>query len=74
MDGPKTITPARTLEESFIVKLQGKTILVTGAGSGILPEIEIIDIKDVNKAWETLQSKQMSKRFVIDMKKSFPSA
>ncbi len=42
MDGPKTITPARTLEESFIVKLQGKTILVTGAGSGIGRAISLL--------------------------------
>lgn len=39
----------------------------------ILPEIEIIDIKDVNKAWESLQNKQMAKRYVINMKKSFPA-
>jgi uncharacterized zinc-type alcohol dehydrogenase-like protein len=37
----------------------------------ILPEIEIIDIKDINTAWESLMKKQMAKRYVIDMKKSF---
>ena len=40
----------------------------------ILPEIEIIDIKDVNTAWDTLRSKQIAKRYVIDMRKSFPAA
>jgi uncharacterized zinc-type alcohol dehydrogenase-like protein len=37
----------------------------------ILPEIEVIDIKDINAAWESLMNKQMAKRYVIDMKKSF---
>lgn len=39
----------------------------------ILPEIEIIEIKDVNKAWKSLVNKQMAKRYVIDMKRSFSS-
>lgn len=38
----------------------------------ILPEIEIIKIQDINQAWESLINKQMSKRYVIDIKKSFP--
>ncbi len=38
----------------------------------ILPDIEIISIQDINKAWDSLTSKQMAKRYVIDMKKSFP--
>lgn len=37
----------------------------------ILPEIEIITFKDINAAWESLINKKMSKRYVIDMKKSF---
>ena len=37
----------------------------------ILPEIEIIKIQDINKAWKALQNKKMDKRYVIDMKKSF---
>lgn len=40
----------------------------------ILPDIEIINIQDINKAWDVLTNKQMAKRYVIDMKKSFPSA
>jgi uncharacterized zinc-type alcohol dehydrogenase-like protein len=38
----------------------------------ILPEIEIINIQDINTAWKSLTNKQMAKRYVIDMKKSFP--
>lgn len=38
----------------------------------ILPEIEVIKIQDINKAWNSLLDKKMSKRYVIDMKKSFP--
>ncbi len=48
-----------------------KEMLEYSAEHSIFPEIEIIDIKDVNKAWESLQSKQTAKRFVIDIKKSF---
>ncbi len=49
-------------------------MLEYSAEHNILPEVEVIDIKDINKAWDALQHKQMSKRYVIDMKKSFPSA
>ncbi|MDO8265931.1 MAG: NAD(P)-dependent alcohol dehydrogenase [Candidatus Saccharibacteria bacterium] len=38
---------------------------------GIMPEIEVIKIQDINKAWESLSGKQMSKRYVIDIKNSF---
>jgi len=51
-----------------------KEMLEYSAEHKILPEIEIINIKDINKAWDSLTNKQMAKRFVIDMKKSFPSA
>jgi uncharacterized zinc-type alcohol dehydrogenase-like protein len=47
-------------------------MLEYSAKHNILPEIEVIDIKDINKAWDTLTKKQMAKRYVIDMKKSFP--
>ncbi|MFA7301610.1 MAG: NAD(P)-dependent alcohol dehydrogenase [Candidatus Shapirobacteria bacterium] len=47
-------------------------MLEYSANHNILPEIEIINIQDINKAWESLANKQMSKRYVIDMKKSFP--
>jgi len=39
----------------------------------IFPEIEIIKIQGVNKAWSSLINKKVAKRYVIDMKKSFPS-
>ncbi len=47
-------------------------MLEYSAEHGILPEIEVIKIQDINKAWESLTGKQMAKRFVIDMKQSFP--
>lgn len=46
-------------------------MLAYSAKHQILPEIEIIRIQDINTAWQSLMSKQMSKRYVIDMKKSF---
>lgn len=50
-----------------------KEMLEYSAKYTILPEIEIINIKDINKAWDSLTNRQMAKRYVIDMKKSFPS-
>lgn len=50
-----------------------KAMLEYSAEHGILPEIEVINIQDINTAWDTLAKKQMSKRYVIDMKKSFPN-
>lgn len=49
-----------------------KEMLEYSAEHNILPEIEIIAMQDINKAWDSLTSKQMAKRYVIDMKKSFP--
>lgn len=49
-------------------------MLEYSAEHSILPEIEIIAIQDINTAWESLAKKQMAKRYVIDMKKSFPAA
>lgn len=46
-------------------------MLEYSAKNNILPEIELIEIKDINKAWDNLTSRQMAKRYVIDMKKSF---
>lgn len=50
-----------------------KEMLEYSAWHNILPEIEIINIKDINEAWDSLLNKQLSKRYVIDMRKSFPS-
>ncbi len=48
-------------------------MLEYSAQHSILPEVEIIKIQGINKAWEALTNKKMSKRFVIDIKKSFPN-
>jgi uncharacterized zinc-type alcohol dehydrogenase-like protein len=37
----------------------------------ILPEIEVITMNEINQAWQSLMNKQMAKRYVIDMKRSF---
>lgn len=49
-----------------------KEMLEYSAKHNIVPEIEVIRIQDINKAWASLQGKQMAKRYVIDMKQSFP--
>ncbi len=49
-------------------------MLEFSAKHNIIPDIEIIKIQGINKAWDSLTHKQMAKRFVIDMKKSFPAA
>ncbi len=46
-------------------------MLTYSAENKIFPEIEIIAIQDINQAWDALRNKQMSKRYVIDIKKSF---
>lgn len=46
-------------------------MLAYSAENKIFPEIEIIAIQDINQAWDALKNKQMSKRYVIDIKKSF---
>lgn len=48
-----------------------KEMLAYSAEHNILPEIEIIRIEEINNAWKSLTEKQMSKRYVIDMKSSF---
>jgi uncharacterized zinc-type alcohol dehydrogenase-like protein len=48
-------------------------MLAYSAKHRILPDIEVIKIQDINQAWDSLTNKQMAKRYVIDMKKSFPS-
>ena len=46
-------------------------MLAFSAKHNIVPEIEIITTDEVNKAWDALVGKQMAKRFVIDIEKSF---
>jgi uncharacterized zinc-type alcohol dehydrogenase-like protein len=46
-------------------------MLAFSAEHQIVPDIEVIEMQDINKAWDSLVSKQMSKRYVIDIEKSF---
>ena len=46
-------------------------MLAFSAKHGIVPEIEIITMQDISKAWDTLASGGFSKRYVIDIQKSF---
>jgi uncharacterized zinc-type alcohol dehydrogenase-like protein len=48
-----------------------REMLEFSAKHKILPEIEIIPMQGVNKAWHALMHKEMAKRFVIDVKNSF---
>lgn len=50
-----------------------KEMLEYSVKNNIFPDIEVIKAQDINKAWDSLTKKQMSKRYVIDMRKSFPS-
>lgn len=43
-------------------------MLEYSARHNVLPDIEVITIQDVNKAWDSLLNKQMSKRYVIDIR------
>jgi len=49
-------------------------MLKYSAEHNILPEIEVITINEVNKAWDTLLRRQTAKRYVIDIHKSFNAA
>ncbi len=51
-----------------------REMLEYSAKHAIVPEIEIINISDINKAWDSLTMAQPAQRYVIDMKTSFPSA
>lgn len=46
-------------------------MLEYSAENKVLPDIEIINMQDINKAWDALTNREMAKRFVIDIKKSF---
>jgi len=66
------ITGQKSIAGSGIGGIQEtQEMLEYSAKNNILPEIEIINIRDINTAWTSLTNKQMSKRYVIDMKKSF---
>jgi uncharacterized zinc-type alcohol dehydrogenase-like protein len=51
--------------------VETQEMLDYSAEHNILPEIEVISIEGINKAWDALAKKQMSRRYVIDMKQSF---
>jgi len=48
-----------------------KEMLEFSAKHGIVPDIEVITMNDINTAWDALANKQMSHRYVIDIEKSF---
>jgi uncharacterized zinc-type alcohol dehydrogenase-like protein len=48
-----------------------KEMLEFSAQHGIVPDIEVITIQDINKAWDSLVKGEMSKRYVIDIEQSF---
>ncbi|MGI0135361.1 MAG: zinc-binding dehydrogenase, partial [Candidatus Micrarchaeaceae archaeon] len=48
-----------------------KEMLAFSTEHRIMPEIEVIPIEEINRAWDALVSKQTAKRYVIDMKQSF---
>lgn len=48
-----------------------KEMLEFSAKQNILPDVEEIAMEQVNEAWEAMQSKKMSHRYVINVKKSF---
>lgn len=48
-----------------------KEMLDYSATHKVMPEIELIKIEEINKAWDALMNKAVSKRFVIDIKQSF---
>jgi alcohol dehydrogenase (NADP+) len=50
-----------------------KEMLQFSADHSIAPDIEIIDISKINDAWDSMVTKQMSHRYVIDIEKSFKS-
>jgi len=68
------ITGQRSIAGSGIGGIkETQEMLEYSAKNQILPEIEVILIQDINKAWDALSHKQMAKRYVIDMKQSFKS-
>lgn len=70
--GLDVITGRKSIAGSGIGGVQEtKEMLEFSAQHNIVPDIEIITMKDINKAWDSLVSKQMSKRYVIDIERSF---
>ena len=58
----------RTVSGSLIGSIQEtQEVLDFCAEHQILPEIELIPIQEINKAFDQLQQKEVRYRFVIDM-------
>lgn len=50
-----------------------REMLEFSAKHNILPEVQFIKMEDVNKAWDTMKTRGISHRFVIDVENSFQS-
>jgi uncharacterized zinc-type alcohol dehydrogenase-like protein len=72
LHGAGLISKRRTLAGSMIGGIpETQEMLDFSAAHGIVSDIELIDIKDVNKAYDTLANKGVAYRYVIDVKNSF---
>lgn len=72
--GASLIGKRRTIAGSQIGGIkQTQEVLNFSAKHNIYPDIEIIPIEEINRAFDTLVNKGISHRFVIDMKASFKS-
>jgi uncharacterized zinc-type alcohol dehydrogenase-like protein len=70
--GASLISKRRAIAGSVIGGIpETQEMLEYSAEHGILPEIEVIPIEEINAAYDRMLSKGMDKRFVIDMGKSF---
>jgi uncharacterized zinc-type alcohol dehydrogenase-like protein len=70
--GQDLMSKRRTLAGSQIGGIpETQEMLDFSAEHGIASDIEIIEMKDVNKAYDTLTKRGIAYRFVIDVKKSF---
>jgi uncharacterized zinc-type alcohol dehydrogenase-like protein len=71
-DGDSLIHKRRAVAGSMIGgRPETQEMLEFCAEHGILPDVEMIKMEDINDAYEHMMKKGMSKRYVIDMKKSF---
>ena len=72
--GRQLIARRRSIAGSMIGGIkETQEVLNFSAQNNIYPDIEIIKIEDVNKAYDTMVKKGISHRFVIDLKASFKS-
>ena len=72
--GWSLISKRRSIAGSVIGGIkETQEVLNFSAKNNIYPDIEIIEMKEINKAFDTLAHKGISHRFVIDVKSSFKS-